>query len=65
MKDSKQKLSKQPILGLLSFNEQFIVETDAWKKNDLIAFSSQAFSDCDILLSIYEKELMDLVFANV
>nr|XP_027099356.1 uncharacterized protein LOC113718666 [Coffea arabica] len=68
----KQAVSSAPVLRLPNFDIPFVVETDAsglgmgavlLQEGHPIAFISKAFSLKNLGLSVYEKELMALVFA--
>ena len=68
----KQAIISAPVLRLPNFGIPFVVETDAseqgmgvvlLQEGHPIAFISKAFSLKNMGLSVYEKELMALVFA--
>ena len=68
----KQAISSAPVLRLPNFDIPFVVETDVsgrgmgavlLQEGHPIAFISKAFSLKNMGLSVYEKELMALVFA--
>ena len=68
----KEAVSTVPALGLLDFNEPFILETDAcgvsvravlMQKGRPLAFLSQALSARHLGLSIYEKEFLAVLMA--
>ncbi|KAL1223554.1 putative mitochondrial protein [Cardamine amara subsp. amara] len=68
----KTALSSTPVLALPNFDKQFIVETDAsnmgigavlMQDNHPICFISRALGPTHQALSVYEKELLDVVHA--
>lgn len=68
----KVAMTKVPMLALPNFEEQFVVESDAsckgigvvlMQNQRPIAYFSQALSDRQQLKSVYERELMAIVFA--
>lgn len=68
----KQAMTSVPILALPDFGEQFVVESDASGKGlgavlmhrqKQIAYFSQVLSERQQLKSVYERELMAIVFA--
>ncbi|XP_061375179.1 uncharacterized protein LOC133317331, partial [Gastrolobium bilobum] len=68
----KAVMMSLPELALPNFDEEFIVETDAsgvgmgavlMQHGRPIAYFSQAFSEKDKMLSVYEKELKAIVFS--
>lgn len=70
--NSKQALIAAPVLAVLDFSKIFVVETDASKdgigvvlmqEGHPLAFISKALGPKWQRLSVYEKELLALVFA--
>ncbi|GKC00536.1 retrotransposon-related protein [Tanacetum coccineum] len=68
----KQAVIKPPVLALPDFNSTFIIETDASSRGigavlmqhgHPIAFISKALSPRNILLSTYERELLEVIHA--
>ena len=68
----KTSMTQLPVLILPNFNEPFVVETDAsgvgigavlFQNNRPIAFISKAFSSKGRVKSVYERELLAIVFA--
>ena len=72
LKHSSELLSQAPVLALLDFAKTFIVETDSsnggiWailmQENHPISFISRSLGPKWQQLSVYEKELLAVVFA--
>lgn len=68
----KVALTSAPVLALPNYSTPFVVETDAsgigigailMQNGHPIAFISKGLSSCQVALSVYEKELLALVFA--
>lgn len=68
----KEAMTALPILGMPNFSVPFEVETDAsgygigavlMQQGKPLAFISQALSEKSMLKSVYERELMAIVFA--
>ncbi|KFK22601.1 hypothetical protein AALP_AAs54367U000800 [Arabis alpina] len=68
----KAAMSTVPVLALVDFSKQFVVESDAsgiglgvvlMQQQQPIAYFSQALTDKHKLKSVYERELMVVVFA--
>lgn len=68
----KSNMSQPPVLALPNFEKPFTIETDAsaqgmgamlLQEGHPIAFISKAFSPNNALLSAYERELLEVVFA--
>lgn len=67
----KEAMTALPILGMPNFSVPFEVETDAsgygigavlMQQGKPLAFISQALSEKSMLKSVYERELMAIVF---
>ncbi|GKV15302.1 hypothetical protein SLEP1_g26098 [Rubroshorea leprosula] len=70
-KSLKEAMTTAPVLALLDFSQEFVVETDAcgWgigvvlmQKGHPIAYISKSLSLKNQALSIYEKELLALIY---
>ncbi|MCI09678.1 Ty3/gypsy retrotransposon protein, partial [Trifolium medium] len=70
--DLKNALISAPVLGLLDFSKQFIVETDASGKgigailmqdHHPLAYISKALGPKQQAMSVYERELLAIVYA--
>lgn len=68
----KTTMANAPVLNMLDFNVDFVIETDAsrggvgavlMQNNHPIAFMSKALAQKHLRMSTYEKELMALVMA--
>ena len=68
----KNALSTAPVLALPNFTEEFVVETDAsgvgigvvlMQKGHPLAFINKALSSTHQALSVYDKEMMAILFA--